>query len=90
MEKKIDLFGIQLHRRRRAWRRHIAIAIVVLVLSGCGTPTVEDDPKVRALSKHLGQIDAVKLEDHSTSEPVSVETPYGTSCMMKHSPVRRT
>ena len=74
MEKKINLFGVHLHRWCEARRsRHITIALVIVVMSGCGAPTVEDDPEVRALSKHLGQIDAVRLEDHSISEPVSVE-----------------
>jgi outer membrane protein TolC len=42
-------------------------------LSGCGTPRVEDAARVRTLTEQLGHIDTVRLEEHSSTEPVSVE-----------------
>lgn len=58
---------------RMACSRCVGLAFVVFTVSGCGTPTVEDAPKVRALAEQIGYIDAVRLEEHSTSKPVSVE-----------------
>ena len=54
-------------------RRWIAIAFVILVLAGCGTPVVEEGPRIKALTTRLNEIETVRLEDQSTSEPVSVE-----------------
>ncbi|MHC4494314.1 MAG: TolC family protein [Planctomycetota bacterium] len=51
----------------------VTIAFAILVLSGCGTATVEDDPKIRALTAQLNKVETIRLEEHSSSEPVSVE-----------------
>lgn len=61
---------ISCKQKNRWW---IIVASVILILTGCGTPVVEEDPRIKALTTHLNEIETVKLEDQSTSEPISVE-----------------
>jgi len=53
--------------------RWIIAACVGLVLAGCVTPTIEDDPKVKALTARLNEIETVRLEEHSSSKPITVD-----------------
>lgn len=59
------------------WRspipKEVVLAGLIAFLAGCGTPTVEKDPRIEALTRRLGQIETVHLEDQSKSEPLSIE-----------------
>lgn len=54
----------------RLWMAAICLGPV---LAGCGTPTVEEDPKVKALTGQLSEIETVRLEEQSSSKPVTVD-----------------
>jgi len=58
---------------KHAVRRWITAVSVVVVLAGCGTPVVEEDAKVKALTERLNEIETVRLKDRSRSQPISVE-----------------
>lgn len=66
-------FEVCVNHRRETWCRCITTALTVLVLSGCGTPRVEDTARVRMLAEQFGHIDTVRLEEQSSTEPISVE-----------------
>ncbi len=51
----------------------IIAALICLLVVGCGTPTLREDPRVAALTAGLNTIDTVQAEDLSDSPPVSVE-----------------
>lgn len=57
---------------RRVFRWMMAICLG-LVPAGCGTPTLEEDPRTKALAGQLSGIDTVRLEEQSSSTPVTVE-----------------
>lgn len=46
---------------------------LVFVVAGCPSPTLKDDPKIKALTQKLNTIDTVQPADLSESPPVSVE-----------------
>ncbi|MHC4145699.1 MAG: TolC family protein [Planctomycetota bacterium] len=73
MKQERNPFEVQWHAGCETWRGLITTVLAVLVLSGCGTPRVEDAARVRTLTEQLGHIDTVRLEEHSSTEPVSVE-----------------
>jgi outer membrane protein TolC len=60
-----------------SWIRHLCIfsaaVSVCLVLVGCGTPKIEEDPKIKALTARLNEIETVRLEEQSSVEPITVE-----------------
>ena len=53
--------------------RWFFVLLVSLVAVGCPAPTLEEDPKIKALSTGLDGIDTVQPADLSDSPPVSVE-----------------
>jgi outer membrane protein TolC len=53
--------------------RWIAMASACLILAGCAAPAIEDDPKIKALTARLNEIETVRLEEQSSSEPITVE-----------------
>ncbi|MHC4602569.1 MAG: TolC family protein [Planctomycetota bacterium] len=59
------------------WIRHVrrwfAAVSVVLILAGCGTPNIKEDPKIKALTDRLNEIETIRLEEQSSSEPITVE-----------------
>ena len=73
MKQKRRQFEVWLQARCWTLCGRVTIALAILVLSGCGTPTIEDDPKIRALTAQLNKVETIRLEEHSSSEPVSVE-----------------
>jgi outer membrane protein TolC len=73
MNQKRRQFEVCLQPRCWTLCGRVTIAFAILVLSGCGTATVEDDPKIRALTAQLNKVETIRLEEHSSSEPVSVE-----------------
>jgi outer membrane protein len=46
---------------------------LLAALAGCGTPSLKEDPHLRAITKGLNQIETVSLQEQSLSKPVSVE-----------------
>jgi len=76
-ERNKHIFKIGHVSCNRGVRRWIAVASVILILAGCAAPLVEDDSRIRALTERLNDIETVRLEDQSTSEPVSVEQATG-------------
>ncbi|HNY76945.1 MAG: TolC family protein [Sedimentisphaerales bacterium] len=55
----------------RTWRA--AWLLAGLVLAGCGSTQVRRTPELEALAARSGEIEKVKLADHSQSEPVTIE-----------------
>jgi len=51
----------------------IIATLICLLVVGCGTPTLQEDPRVAALTAELDTIDTVQPVDLSDSPPVSVE-----------------
>jgi len=49
------------------------VAYLLLAVSGCTTPRLEDEPAIRAQTEGLDHIDTVTLKEKSLSEPVTVE-----------------
>ena len=47
--------------------------LALLILVGCSTPTLEENPKIKALTTGLDSIETVQPEDLSDSPPVTVE-----------------
>jgi outer membrane protein TolC len=62
-----------------SWNRHICRWIatssvsVCLILAGCAAPVVDEDPRIMALTARLNEIETVRLEEQSSSEPITVE-----------------
>jgi outer membrane protein TolC len=67
-EFKTEAFSWILHVRR--WFAAVSIG---LVLAGCGTPNIEEDPKIKALTDRLYEIETIRLEEQSSSEPITVD-----------------
>jgi outer membrane protein TolC len=42
-------------------------------MAGCDAPVVEEDSKITALTNRLNEIETVRLEEQSSSEPITVE-----------------
>ncbi|MHC4464067.1 MAG: hypothetical protein ACYS30_21950, partial [Planctomycetota bacterium] len=61
-----------LSRIQHACRWGLTISIG-LALAGCGAPNVKEDPKITALTDRLSEIETVRLEEQSSSEPITVE-----------------
>lgn len=59
--------------RNQAVKQRLCVVCLIACLAGCGTPTIEKDPRIEALTNRLGEIETVHLEDQSKSEPVSIE-----------------
>jgi outer membrane protein len=59
-------------RERLVCRCTIAV-LTLLVVSGCPTPILKEDPKIKTLTTGLNTIDTVRPADLSESPPVSVE-----------------
>lgn len=59
--------------RKQAVKQKLGVVCLFACLAGCGTPTIEEDPKIKALTERLNRIETVRLEDQSRSEPISVE-----------------
>ncbi|MGD8499278.1 MAG: TolC family protein [Phycisphaerales bacterium] len=53
--------------------RWIVAAFVCLILTGCGAPVVEEDPRIKALTARLSEIETVRFEEQSSSEPITIE-----------------
>jgi len=51
----------------------IIAALICLLVVGCGTPTLKEDPNILALTRGLDTIDTVRPEDLSDTPPISVE-----------------
>ncbi|MBN2315965.1 MAG: TolC family protein [Sedimentisphaerales bacterium] len=49
------------------------IGLVMVVVAGCPSPTLKEDPKIKTLTKNLNTIDTVQPVDLSDSSPISVE-----------------
>ncbi len=49
------------------------VACLLLAMSGCATPKLEDDPAIKARTEGLDRIDTVRLEEKSVTKPVTVE-----------------
>jgi len=45
----------------------------LILLAGCPNPTVKSDARLEAMKPRLSQIDTVRLEDRSTTRPVTVD-----------------
>lgn len=73
MKQKRKQFEVRFQPRCWTLCGRVTIAFAILALSGCGTPTIEDDPKIRALTAQLNKVETIRLEERSSSEPVSVE-----------------
>ena len=58
---------------KRCIYRWLVIALTSLLVAGCPTPTLKEDPKIEALTTGLDTIDTVQPKDLSDSPPVSVE-----------------
>ena len=62
-----------------SWNRHIcrwivtASVSVCLIMAGCDAPVVEEDSRITALTARLNEIETVRLEEQSSSEPITVE-----------------
>ncbi len=62
-----------------SWNRHIrrwivtASVSVCLIMAGCDAPIVEEDPRITAMTARLNEIETVRLEEQSSSEPITVE-----------------
>ena len=46
---------------------------ILLLLAGCPNPTVKSDARLEGMKARLSQIDTVRLEDRSTTKPVTVD-----------------
>jgi outer membrane protein len=46
---------------------------LMVTFAGCGTPSLKEDPHLRAITKGLDQIETVSLQEQSLSKPVSVQ-----------------
>ena len=59
------------------WNRHICqwivTAFVFLILAGCDAPVIKEDPRIKGLTARLNEIETVRLEEQSSSEPITVE-----------------
>lgn len=58
---------------KRCIYRWLVIALASLLVAGCPTPTLKEDPKIEALTTGLDTIDTVQPKDLSDSPPISVD-----------------
>lgn len=65
-------FGAGTVYRNRHVRLWVVTVSVGLVLVGCGTPKIEEDPEIKALTNRLNEIETIRLEEQSSSEPITV------------------
>ncbi len=56
---------------RHLWRWGCALCIVV-GLASCSAPKLKESPRIKTLTTRLDQIDTVRLEEHSRTQPVTV------------------
>lgn len=54
----------------RRWFEAVSIG---LVLAGCGAPNIEEDPKIKALTNRLNEIETIRLEEQSSTKPITVD-----------------
>jgi len=72
-EQNRHIFKIGHVSHNQVFRRWIAVASAIFVLAGCAAPVVEEGPRIKTLTERLNEIETVRLEDQSTSKPISVE-----------------
>lgn len=59
--------------RNQAVKQWLGFVCLIACLAGCGTPTIEEDPRIKALTKGLNEIETVRLQERSRSQPISIE-----------------
>lgn len=59
--------------RNQAVKQWLGFVCLIACLAGCGTPTIEEDPRIKALTKGLNEIETVRLQEQSLSAPITVE-----------------
>jgi outer membrane protein TolC len=72
-QKRQYRFRVGLVSWLRHVRRWLTAVSIGLVLAGCGTPNIEEDPKIKALTNRLNEIETIRLEEQSSSEPITVD-----------------
>jgi outer membrane protein len=72
MKKRLK-FWVELGSHKRIIYYWTVMVIVWLIVAGCPSPTLEEDPKIKALSTGLDTIDTVQPADLSVTPPISVE-----------------
>jgi outer membrane protein len=72
MKKRLK-FWVELGSHKRLFYHWTVIVMVWLVVAGCPSPTLEEDPRIKALTTGLNTIEPVRPADLSVSPPISVE-----------------